>query len=355
MPYISVRLSNEKNVVYDLLLLSPNIEYFIFEYSHDDVCNDEFLQFLMDNCKKLKAIEIFTTSKYSNYFTDETILKLLEKYNLQKLTLTKCKSINGSLFYNIGKFAHHLKHLTIETNPTGVDLQKDIYVGGGELLNLKTIKLDNRFKELPELFFNSLYKTCPNLIEIDMKYCKDSKVDKKYILKTYLVVNEVDDYLNCENLQYFFGEFNKFPTLEQLLKCKWKKLKVLQTKFNFHNTENNNPKEWLYALLSSCPQLEEITFGSVTVNGINLYGGMNEELEQHVCNGRKLFLETIIEIFKDCKNWPNLKLLAIDCVKDLEKEIKDITSKRYIQCTCCLVDNATPSFSYTGMFNFARK
>ncbi|KAL9654096.1 hypothetical protein ABK040_011639 [Willaertia magna] len=295
--------------VVNMIKLSPNIEN--FKYIYNAYPNDEFLEFLSNNCKHLKQLTIHSDdhdTPYPHEFTDNGILNLLKNEpSLTYLKLLYGNNFSGEFFTKIGQFAYNLETLIIDRSGEGgmnCDLYEDLYVGGGKLSKLKHFTLSGEFNFLSEKFFNTLRECAPNLIEFnfetfkfeekheisDCKKLKDLMLNYITAVKTFDAyygnsfccngINiPIEEYLNCENLQTLNDKYGKID-LNILQNCKWKKLKKLTIAYDNYkfitNNDNNTVKEWLYTLLSSCPQLEIF----------------------------KLKINS--KILKEEKNWPNL-------------------------------------------------
>ncbi|KAL9654080.1 hypothetical protein ABK040_011624 [Willaertia magna] len=312
----------ECQFVVNMIKLSPNIEN--FKYIYNAYPNDEFLEFLSNDCKHLKQLTIHSDdhdTPYPHEFTDNGILNLLKNEpSLTYLKLLYGNNFSGEFFTKIGQFAYNLETLIIDRSGEGgmnCDLYEDLYVGGGKLSKLKHFTLSGEFNFLSEKFFNTLRECAPNLIEFNFEMSNfeeepeisDYKKLKDLMLNYITNFNSfnfdgfnlpIDEFLNCENLQTLIDIDEKI-NLNILQKCKWKKLKKLNIDCNNYefitNNDNNTVKEWLYTLLSSCPQLEIF---KLEIRDYN----KNKTSEEIIFDNS--FNETIIEILKEEKNWPNL-------------------------------------------------
>ncbi|KAL9654078.1 hypothetical protein ABK040_011622 [Willaertia magna] len=122
---------------------------------------------------------------------------------------------------------------------------------------------------------------CKQLKDLMLNYITNFNSFDSYYGNSFCcngVTIPIEEYLNCENLQTLIDIDEKID------------LNILQ-----------KLKEWLYTLLSSCPQLEifKLKINS-KVRDYNKYKTSEEIILDNSFN------EIIIEILKEEKNWPNL-------------------------------------------------
>ncbi|KAL9658397.1 hypothetical protein ABK040_015716 [Willaertia magna] len=302
--------------IFDILKLSPNLKY--FRYKYGDPPTSELLIFLYKNCKCLKKLII---SDYDDgvsplLFSDNQILTFLQNIpSITYLSLSNCNNVKGQLFIDLGKYAHNLEYLLIERGGLDsdvCDILQDLYIGGGILSKLKYIKLKGEFENsISNKFHQSLCEFVPNLKELNLRKLI---INGKLKEMTNLILSSkkpIKDYLNCEDLEILDAHNYSTQLNVSILKdCKWKKLRNISICFN----EEFNPKEWLYQLLSSCPQLELIIIKNKRKKTKEKQPNEEEKLLL-----KKQINETVIEILKEEKNWP--KLYYFECFT-FDKEMK---------------------------------
>ncbi|KAL9651987.1 hypothetical protein ABK040_000329 [Willaertia magna] len=331
--------------VIDLLKLSPNLENFNFVY-HDPPTGDELLHFLIENCKHLKKFYIAGddgATPCPNSFSDSGILKLLQNITtITELSLQHCNNISGQLFNEIGKYAHNLEQLFISRDGFEAgfecDLNENLQFGGEKLLKLKSLTLSGEFEEIPlsENFFKTLYECAPNLTYFNIKPPKSviENVKSKITVLQFRGMEEfIDDYLNCENLESLTFDSSyrhKINLTENALQnCKWKNLKTLKLKWKLFDTINN-PKEWLITLLSKCPNLEFVEISDANNRRVHGRNRRKEQQKEPIVTPNEEFLktefnETIIEILKEEKNWPNLySFRSFTFNEEIVKQLKNV-------------------------------
>ncbi|KAL9658216.1 hypothetical protein ABK040_012475 [Willaertia magna] len=287
----------------NILKLSPNLKYFKYTFYYEDNFNAiELIKYLSNNnFNYLQKIKICSNDNNSHSISDNEILNLLKNISTIKyLFLSNCKNINGNLFIEFGKFAKNLEYLFIERNFFDKKIITDLYFNDILLPKLKYITIKGNFEnKIKKKFFDSIYKNCLNLIELNTTELQNNDYnDFTYLHSLYLSDIPINNYLNCKFLQKLkmYSYYNYDIDINILQNCKWQNLKNLSIYINLKNI-----KEWLQTLLLTCPKLEIINILKKRIKSTTIK--KNKKIDNSV---NKEFNETIIEILKNNNNWPNL-------------------------------------------------
>ncbi|KAL9657798.1 hypothetical protein ABK040_013136 [Willaertia magna] len=261
---------NQNKIITEIVQLAPNLEKIKF----DTYCSidDKLLNVIAKSCPKLKEFDGDEVDTLTTV-TDKNLLNFLKELpNLTYLALRHCNNISGLLFKEIGKYGKNLKHFGItREDEDAIDLEDDIYFGGGELPNLESFYIDRDFELFSNKFVETLFKNAPNL---------------KKISGLYKFVKSFDKF-NFKNLQSV--EISQ-KDLERVFEAKdLKSLTIRMEKLSI-------TKEIIYNLLRYFPNLEELNYI------------FNHRVDDSLSPEAK---EALIEILKNPMNWPNLRVCQI--------------------------------------------
>jgi hypothetical protein len=287
-----------------LLQVAPNLED--FKYVYDCSPSDVILEFIAEHNPKLKRIHIegddgATPSETA--FTDDAILNLISKTQLEEITLNHSASVSGELLKTIGQY-ERLKSFILERNAYNGDLVEqanDVHFGGGVLSNLKEIVICGCWTDLQPKYAETMIQVAPNVKILNLRdhdepfpTAYQTMLIKAYDLEELHLQSRVYNQHNSDttehrqelikaimekkNLRRFYYGYSESPflTIDQLKECSFPRLRL------YHGPLQKDIK-WLEAFQQACPNLTEIK--------------TDTKLES-------------IEIFKNEKHWPELRFCS---------------------------------------------